>query len=163
MKYISKTITATHYVGKFYDNNTDSMVNLEFTMAGKFNETAHKKFVKGNDQYTALKIVSHEAIEDTRRIPADTFMEYAHKVTPDNPKKPDDVTRTISTYISTVKVYDNNTDEIRLETYPVKVDNPKQIKSDIVTALKVVSVKETQTLYAMPLETFMKYSESFER
>ena len=157
-KTITKTINQTTYYSKVYRINDDEVDTIPITLPGKFNETAPGKYFKNSDEYRFLKLTTYVEASQTRSVPVMRFMDYARKITPADPRKPDDVTRTIKFYKTAVKVYDLKTDEIRIEVIPAKVDDVKKIKSDFYTALKVVSVDYTEDVFAVPLDTFVKIS-----
>lgn len=159
--YVTKTINSYKVTAKVI--NLDTMeVSSKSAIFGKEPTAKQLENTFTKDGFKFIVTESTEKIEDYRRIPTATFMQFAHKLQPGESKM-NLVTRTISTYKTKVICYNLETNQLETVTMNCEVTDVK--KCDLVgkVAVKVESVEKTDTLYAVDIDTFIKYSEHIEK
>lgn len=160
MKYITKTVTYTEISALVFNLDSNSLETRKAVFNGNPTDKVIEKAFQA-DNVKFIKVDSKSTIEELRRISEDDFTRYARKLTADDSRQ-NMVTRTISSYSTTVLVYDLETDELETRLFSGKVDVKKMSLVNAVP-VKVVSETKTDILYGISLDTFISLSEVFER
>lgn len=170
MSDITRTFFTTTITAKVFDNDNDEITPYTATIPGKIPVNECKKALEKEPGFTRvftiLKVIEVSYDEKLYSMPESTFVVLGKVADERSKETRNTVSKTILGYIAHIKVADNESLEIRddVEVLPRKMsaDEAKKYlnkKFEFSTVIKVTGIQETNSLYYMSVEDFMKNAE----
>lgn len=158
-KYVTKNVDRIMTALMVFDNESKKPITIPALFNKKPSEHELKKYASARN-CRFLKVKGAETISKRMRMTTAEFMAYANELKPGDSKS-GLVTRTICDTFTTLLVFNDDTEDMEEIEVHMNVVNLDKVELVGKTACDIVSRREVQHTYGMPVETFIKYAEEF--
>lgn len=159
MKNITRSFTTTTASVKCYNEESDSVVTVSASLAGKFDADSFKKEYSKFQTMVVLKVSNCVTTDELYGMPEDVFIANGTAYTERTKENRGMISKTVSTNCYTLKVWDNDNDCVVEKT--VTAETLKAAEKQLATnykLLKVIGESQVESLICMDSETFKAHA-----